>query len=158
MQRYVDIAFDCLPLRSIGRLDIPLDASPKFRARCERIKQVMNEHGTHNTYYLHNASCKFHLTNDAEFGLIEFSFDGTVITEETDQKTQDAFLRASLVRETCDWLTEPVVHWFHDAVAHAVKVEFNRYIAAGDLEQTKQRIAALQAQSDQQGGFLGMYL
>jgi hypothetical protein len=29
--RYVEIVFDCLPLRSVGRLDIPIDASPKYR-------------------------------------------------------------------------------------------------------------------------------
>ena len=43
--RYVDIVFDCLPLRSIGRMDIPLDASPKYRARCERIKHALAVHG-----------------------------------------------------------------------------------------------------------------
>ena len=32
MQRYVEIVFDCLPLRSISRLDIPIDASPRYRA------------------------------------------------------------------------------------------------------------------------------
>ena len=37
MNRYVEISFDCLPLRSVGRLDIPMDASPKYRERCERI-------------------------------------------------------------------------------------------------------------------------
>ena len=40
----------------------------------------------------------------------------------------------------------------------AVEIEFDRYIAAGDLAQTKQRIEQLQAQSDQKGGFVGMYL
>ena len=29
MDRWVEISFDCLPLRSVGRLDIPMDASPK---------------------------------------------------------------------------------------------------------------------------------
>lgn len=157
-QHFVDIEFDCLPLRSIGRMDIPMDASPKFRARCERIKQLMDAHGTHNTYYLHHARCRFHLTNDAEYGVVEFTFDGVVITDESDQKTHDAVLRAELSRETCDWLTEPVVEWFRGAVSHAVQCEFDRYIAAGDLAQTKERIAAMQASSDQQGGFLGMYL
>ncbi len=42
--------------------------------------------------------------------------------------------------------------------ARAVMVEFNRYIAAGDLEQAKRRIAALQAKADQSGGYMGMYL
>ena len=43
MQRWVEVSFDCLPLRSIARLDIPIDASPKYRARCERIKAAMEE-------------------------------------------------------------------------------------------------------------------
>ncbi len=32
MNRWVEITFDCLPLRTITRFDIPLDASPKYRA------------------------------------------------------------------------------------------------------------------------------
>ena len=56
MNRPVDISFDCLPLRSIGRLDIPLDASPKYRARCERIKAAIDKHGSHNAYYLYHAA------------------------------------------------------------------------------------------------------
>ena len=49
MDRFVEIVFDCLPLRSLGRVDIPLDASPKFRAKCERIKDALGKHGTMNT-------------------------------------------------------------------------------------------------------------
>ena len=60
MNRFVDITFDCLPLRSVTRLDIPIDASPKYQALCERIKQGIATHGTFNTYYLYNARCTFH--------------------------------------------------------------------------------------------------
>ena len=158
MDRYVDITFDCLPMRSIGRMDIPLDASPKFRARCERIKHALAKHGSLNTYYLYNARCAFHLTNRAEFGVIEFSFEGTVLTEETDTRTIECDLQVELTRETCDWLTEPVVHWFTETVATAVQVEFDRYIAAGDLQQAIARIQRLQSESDRQGGYVGMYL
>ena len=52
MNRWVEIEFDCLPLRSIGRFDIPLDASPVYQAKCERIKQAIDQHGSHNSYYL----------------------------------------------------------------------------------------------------------
>ena len=62
------------------------------------------------------------------------------------------------MRETCDWLTEPVVAWFAQSVPFAVRVEFDRYIDAGDLKQTVERIERIQAASDQHGGFLGMYL
>jgi hypothetical protein len=158
MNRYVDIVFDCLPLRSVGRLDIPIDASPKYRARCERIKRALDAHGSLNTYFLYNAGCKFHLTNDSELGMLEFRFEGTVMTDAADQHAIDSDLEVSIVRETCDWLTEPVVAWMAETVPHAVRVEFDRYIAAGDLAQTVERIAKIQAQSDQSGGYVGMYL
>ncbi len=158
MPQFVEISFDCLPLRSIGRLDVPIDASPKYRQLCERIKQAIDRHGSHNTYYLHEAACVFHLTNDPNAGSLEFSFQGTVITDADDRTTIAADLDVGLLRETCDWLTQPVVVWFGETVAKAAQLEFDRYIAAGDLAKTKQRIEALQARADQEGGFLGMYL
>ncbi len=158
MNRYVEITFDCLPLRTISRVDIPIDASPKFRARCERILKAMEAHGTFNTYYLYNARCVYHLMNHPELGMLEFEFEGTVMTDSTDRVTQRSDLQVELVRETCDWLTEPIVVWFTESVRRAVQVEFDRYIAAGDLEQAVKRIERLQRESDQHGGFVGMYL
>jgi hypothetical protein len=158
MNRWVEIAFDCLPLRSVGRMDIPLDASPKYRQRCERIKACLEHHGAHNTYYLYSATCVFHLTNRENFGTLEFRFDGTVITDASDMRAVHADLAVELVRETCDWLTAPVVEWFHESVQHAVRVEFDRYIEAGDLAKTKERLALLQSEIEKQGGHVGMYL
>lgn len=156
--RWVEISFDCLPLRTVGRLDIPLDASPKFRQRCERVKAAMEKHGSFNSYFLYGASCKFHLTNHPVNGMLEFKFEGTVLTDPTDTRTDRTDLTVELVKETCDWLTAPIVNWFQESVAHAVRVEFDRYIEAGDLQKTKERIAQLQAQTDQGGGYVGMYL
>jgi hypothetical protein len=158
MSRWVEIAFDCLPLRSVSRLDIPLDASPKFRERCERIKRSIEKHGSHNTYFLYNADCTFHLTNREGFGTLEFRFEGTVITDAADMHAQHADLEVELIRETCDWLTAPVVEWFRESVQHAVCVEFDRYIAAGDLAKTKERMDRLQAEIEKTGGHVGMYL
>ena len=143
MNRWVEIEFDCLPLRSIGRLDVPLDASPVYQAKCERIKQAIDRHGSHNSYYLHNAQVAFYLTNTAQRGMIQFSFEGTVLTCEADQQTRDCHLQVELKRETCDWLTQPIVEWFAENVRHAVAVEFDRYIQAGDLDKTKERICLL---------------
>jgi len=154
----VEIAFSCLPLRTIGRLDIPLDASPKFRERCLRIKTAMEKHGSFNSYYLYDAVCRFQLTNQPELGMLEFRFDGTVLTDDDDQRTVRSDLSVELIRETCDWLQQPVVDWFHETVSHAVRAEFDLYIHSGNLDKTKQRIAQLQSQADQAGGFLGMYL
>ncbi|MBI1900332.1 MAG: hypothetical protein HYS13_04345 [Planctomycetia bacterium] len=158
MSRNVDITFACLPLRTVSRLDVPLDASPKFREQCERIKSAIERHGTHNTYYLHNARCVYCLTNRDDVGMVEFTFEGTVFTDENDQKTERCELHVHLSRETCDWLTEPVVEWFKETVIKAVAVEFDRYIAAGDLQQAVQRMERIRAESDKHGGYVGMYL
>jgi len=158
MNRWVEISFDCLPLRSVGRLDIPIDASPKYRERCERIKTAIETHGSHNTYYLYNSKCTYRLTNDEELGMIQFRFEGTVFTDPEDQRCESCDLEVELKRETCTWLTEPIVKWFTDTVPQSVIVEFNRYIDAGDLQKAKEQIEKIRAASDEAGGYLGMYL
>ena len=158
MNRWVEISFDCLPLRTIGRLDIPIDASPKYRALCERIKQAIEKHGQHNAYFLYNAKCVYHLANHDALGMLEFQFDGVVLTDPSDAATERCDLAVELVRETCDWLNEPIVAWFTETVSHSVAVEFNRYIDAGDLAEAKKRIETIQSASDEAGGFVGMYL
>ena len=157
-ERWVEIAFDCLPLRSVGRLDIPIDASPKYRQRCEAIKGALEKHGSHNSYYLYNANCVFHLTNHPEVGMVEFSFEGVALTAADDLKTASCDLAVELRRETCSWLSEPIVNWLKETVSQAVSVEFDRYIAAGDLQRARERIEKIQAASDVSGGFMGMYL
>ena len=158
MAHWVDITFACLPLRSVTRFDIPLDASPRYRVFCERVKAAIDKHGSFNTYYLYNAKCLYHLTNREERGMLEFRFEGTLITDAEDRRTVRGDLEVELVRETCDWLSKPIVQWFCETVVQAVSVEFDRYIEAGDLEQAKQRIQKLQAASDEAGGFVGMFL
>ncbi len=158
MEHYVDITFDCLPLRSVGRLDVPIDAPPEDVALIERIRQAVEKHGLHNSYYLYRAKCVFRLTNDRDVGMLEFGFDGTVLTDPDDRETRGCDLRVKLQRETCDWLTETVVEWFAETVTRAVHLEFDRYIAAGDLEKTIERMEKLQSESDAHGGFLGMGL
>lgn len=158
MNRWVEITFDCLPLRTVTRFDVPLDASPGYRALCERVKAAIECHGSHNTYFLYNARCVFHLLNSEKAGALEFRFDGVVMTDAADVRTVGCDLRVELLRETCDWLTEPVVRWFEETVSRAVVVEFDRYIAAGDLEQAKLRMRKLEDLSDATGGYLGLYL
>ena len=142
----------------MGRLDIPMDASPAFRARCERIKAALAAHGAHNSYYLYNANCTYQLTNDESKGLLRFSFEGTLLTDSDDLRSTSCDLKVSLEQETCDWLTEPVVHWFSRTVHEAVLVEFDRFIAAGDLDKSKERAQRIEAACEESSGFLGMYL
>ena len=158
MERWVEITFDCMPLRSVGRLDTPMDASPRYRQFCETVKSAIEQHGSHNSFFLYNAHCRYHLTNDPARGLIDFKFQGTVLTNTDDTKTKRCYLDVELVGETCDWLTSPIVDWFQATVPRSVAVEFDRYIQAGDLEVAKARIAKIQEASDDAGGFVGMYL
>lgn len=158
MERWVDIEFDCLPLRSVTRLDVPDEASPRYRAFCDRLKAAIARHGTHNAYYLHNARCTYHFTNQPELGLIEFKFEGTVLTNADDLHCKTCDLQVELTRETCDWLSQPVVVWLQESVRRSVAVEFDRYIAAGDLHLAKERIEQIQKACDESGGYMGMYL
>jgi hypothetical protein len=158
MSQAVDISFDCIPLRSMARFDIPLDATPEQKAFGERIREAVQRHGLHNTFYLCNAKCVFHLTNHPEIGMVRFDLEGTVMTDEDDRKTVGCDLAIELEQEVCDWLTAPIVEWFQETVAEAVKIEFDLYIQAGDLQKTIERVERLQAETAARGGFLGMGL
>ncbi len=156
--QWVEVEFDCLPLRSITRIDVPVDASPAYEQFVLRVKAAMSKHGTHNTYYVHRGHCTYHMTNDPKRGEVSFKFEGTVMTDTTDRLTKSVDLSVELQRETCQWLTEPIVTFLAESVKHATMVEFDRYIDAGDLERTEQRIAKINQQSDEADGYVGMYL
>lgn len=156
--QWVEIEFDCLPLRSVTRLDVPVDASPAYEQFVLRVKQAMNKHGSHNTYYLHRGTCTYHLTNDSDIGSVAFQFEGTVMTGEKDRRSKAVDISVKLQGETCAWLSEPIVGFLSESVQHALIVEFDRYIEAGDLDKAEQRIKAVQAQSDAAEGYVGMYL
>lgn len=158
MKPHVEIAFDCLPLRSVGRFDPPLDAADDMVEFYNRLRRAAAKHGVLNAYYIHRASCVFHLTNDAEIGMVEFAFEGVVLTDADDLKTRQCDLEVRLVREVCDWLSGPAVAWLAETVKRAAMIEFDRYIAAGDLKKTIARIDRLRAETEASGGFLGMGL
>ena len=122
------------------------------------MQRAVARHGTRNTYYLTDGGCTFQFTNDPESGWVRFRFEGTVLTDDTDARTIGSDLEITLELETCDWLTQPAVQWLALSVKHAVEVEFDRYIAAGDLSRALERRAREEAASDAAGGFLGMNL
>ncbi len=156
--QWVEIEFDCLPLRSISRMDVPVDASPVYEQFVLRVKAAMQRHGCHNTYYLHRGQCTYHLTNDSDRGSVHFAFEGTVLTDTEDLRTRLIDLQVRLDRETCSWLSEPFVAFLAESVQQAVMVEFDRYIEAGDLKKTEERLRKIAEQSDSADGFVGMYL
>lgn len=154
MDTPVDIAFDCLPLRSVGRVDVPLDASPKFRARLEHLKQAIDTHGIENAYFLYNSRCVYRLANSDVEGMLRFSFEGTVLTDRSDAKADRAELAIELVSETCGGLPAVVLDWLCGVVERAVLVEFDRFIAAGHLAK---RVDELDRRADR-SAFAGMNL
>lgn len=156
--RWVEIVFDCMPLRTVPRLDVPLDASPKLAQKMLRVKAAIDKHGTVNSYFLHNASCTFHLTNDPQQGMLQYTFEGVVLTDAKDLAAHSCDLSVELQRETCGWLNQAVVDWLAETVQRAVLVEFNRFISDGDLTKTVQRIELLEKANEESGGFVGMYL
>ena len=158
MESCVKITFDCLPLRSLPQVSSPTEGSPKFQELVGRIEAAIKRYGRHNAYYLYNARCVFHLTNSESLGMLDFRFEGTLLTNAEDMKTQVVELEVDMVGETCDWLTEPALRWFETTVHRAVKVEFDRYIAAGDLDRTRERMEQLEDETLSSGGFLGMGL
>ena len=148
MEPVVDIAFDCLPLRSVGRVDVPLDASPAFRARCEHLKQAIDRHGSANAYYLYNARCVYRLANSEIDGMIRFSFAGTVLTDLSDLRADRADLTIELAAETCGGLSPEVLAWFRRVVERAVLVEFDRFIAAGHLAERVSQLGHVASLAD----------
>jgi hypothetical protein len=133
MRPLVDIAFDCLPLRSVGRVDVPLDASPAFRARCQQLQRAIDKHGTQHAYFLYNTRCVYRLANSDVDNMLRFSFDGTIVTDRSDGKADQADLAIELTAETCGGMGPDVQAWFRGVVERAVLVEFDHFIAAGSL-------------------------
>ena len=105
--RWVEIEFDCLPLRSVTRLDVPLDASPVYEQFVLRVKQAIGKHGSHNAYYLHRGKCEFHLTNSQEQGRVAFQFEGTALTE----YTHPGVGHACLLNDQYSEYGEKIVPW-----------------------------------------------
>jgi hypothetical protein len=151
----VEIAFDCLPLRSVGRLDIPLDASDAFRRRAEHIKAALAEHGAERTYFLYNGHCVFRFANSDIAGACRFEFEGVVRTDAGDRLCQETLIEAALVSETCGGVPEEAAAWLTERVRQAVGIEFDRFIAAGQLAQRSEQLGA-DANLADVGGLAGM--
>jgi hypothetical protein len=155
MQPVVDISFDCLPLRSIGRVDIPIDASAAYRARCQQLLEAIARHGNTNAYYLYNTRCVYRLANSDIDNMLRFSFDGTLVTDRSDGRADHADLDVRLISQTCVEMPVEVLAWFHRVVEQAVLIEFNHFIAAGSLAEQVHKLGAVDSVHDI-AGFSGM--
>jgi hypothetical protein len=155
MEPIVDIAFDCLPLRSIGRVDIPLDASPTLRARVQQLQKAIESHDTQHAYFLYNTRCIYRFANSDVDNMVRFSFDGTVVTDRSDRKADHADLAIELTAETCGGLPPDVLTWFRGVVKRAILIEFDHFIAAGRLAQRVHQLGKVASLADV-AGFAGI--
>ena len=153
MGNAVDISFSCLPLRSVGRLDVPMDASGTYRVRYERLREALQSHGAERAYYLYDAHCTFHLANSEVEGTVRFDFEGIVVTDASDALTDHTKLDIRLASETCGGVPTEVEAWLCARVEKAVAMEFDRFIAAGQLAGRTDELGQLERLSDL-GGFL----
>lgn len=157
MEPSVEITFQCLPLRSVGRLDAPLDASPVYRTRYQRLSAALEKYGPERTYFLYDARCVFRLANSEIEGMIRFEFEGLVRTDLSDLLTESVELDVSLASETCGGVPDDVLPWLTERVNHAVAIEFDRFIAAGQLSQRTTDLGQVGLLSEV-AGFSGMNL
>ena len=148
MDPAVDISFSCLPLRSVGRLDVPMDASGVYRVRYERLRTALAKYSPDRTYYLYDAHCSFRLANSEIEGIVRFNFEGIVRTDAGDALTEQVELDVTLVSETCGGIPPEVETWLHGRVQKAVAIEFDRFIAAGQLSSRTSEIGQLERLSD----------
>jgi hypothetical protein len=157
MDPVVDIEFDCLPLRLVGRIDVPLDASPAFRARCEHLKRSVDAYAGGNAYFIYNTQCIFRLANSEIANMLRFTFDGTVLTDLSDCKAERADLVVELAAETCGGVPPAVQAWFNGVITQSVLIEFDRFIAAGHLATTVANLGNVESVGSI-SGFAGMNL
>lgn len=113
-------------------------------------KKPFLKYSDQNAYCLYDVYTVFRLVNSQVIGMLRFRFEGVVLTDGSDRRTE----AVDLVGETCDWLTDRVPQWFEETVRQAVLVEFDRYITSGGLRKTVER--AQQFPSSHH--FLGMNL
>lgn len=148
MDPVVEITFDCLPLRSVARLDPPLDASADLQQRHATLVQALETYGRERVYYLYNARCVFRLANSEIEGMIRYEFDGIVRTDAGDALTEEVDLRVKCAGETCGGIPDGADAWLQQRVRRAVAIEFDRFIQAGQLAERTAALGQIERLSD----------
>lgn len=151
----VAIVFECLPFRLVGHAGLPLDASDEQRALWRRFRAAMTKHGTENTYFLYNADCTFRFSN-SERGFVRYLFEGTVRTDEKDEKPIDSDIVCQLAESDFEHIAPDVNDFFWDAVRGAVLAEFQLFIDAGNLKRALAQKEHILREWDRNRGFVGM--
>jgi len=134
-----------------------MDASAVYHERVERLNAALATHGAERTYFLYNARCIFRLANSEIAGMLRFDFEGIVRTDAGDLLTESIEIDVQLKSETCGGVPAEVQPWLRGQVEKSVAIEFDRFIAAGQLANRTEEIGQLDRLSDL-GGFSGMHV
>jgi len=87
--------------------------------------------------------------------MLRFTFDGTVLTDRSDGQAERADLTIDLAAETCGGVPPAALEWLKWVVSKAILVEFDRFIAAGQLAQRLADLGQVESLSSL-SGFAGM--
>jgi hypothetical protein len=85
----------------------------------------------------------FRFANSEIDGICRFDFEGVVRTDAGDRRCELAELEIHLLSETCGGIPESVQAWLLDRVREAVRIEFDRYLAAGRGDADANEVAEL---------------
>ena len=96
MKSCVEIAFDCLPLRSVGRFDPPLDAADDVVEFYDRLRRAAAKHGAAERLLPPPGVLRLSFDQRPEVGMVEFAFEGVVLTDADDLKTRQCDLEVRL--------------------------------------------------------------
>jgi len=75
--------------------------------------------------------------------MLRFSFDGTLVTDRSDYKADRADLDIVLTAETCGGVPPAAMDWLRETVRRAVLIEFDRFIADGQLAARKSELGSV---------------
>ena len=87
--------------------------------------------------------------------MLRFSFDGTVLTDRSDCKADRADLNVVLTAETCGGVPPAALDWLRGIIKRAVLIEFDRFIADGQLAARVKQLGSVDSITDV-AGFAGM--
>ena len=119
------------------------------------VSWALNTHAGQNAYFLYNTRCTYRLANSDIDNMLRFSFDGTLLTDRSDCKADHADLNVVLTAETCGGVPPAALDWLRGIIKRAVLIEFDRFIADGQLAERVKQLGSVDSITDV-AGFAGM--
>ena len=64
----------------------------RFALGAERLQRAIDAHDNQYAYFLYNTTCTYRLANSEIVNMLRFTFDGTLLTDRSDCKAEQADL------------------------------------------------------------------